>query len=131
MFTKNRPMTKVIFNWRQWLSWSLLAATVAALVIIGYSWSRTRNLLSGPALTVKNPAKIATVFEPLIKIEGEVRRVDHLNLNGGKIFADSQGRFSEQLLLHPGYNIIKLEASDRFGRRVARFLELAYQPKNF
>lgn len=99
------------------------------MVVAGYSWSRTRNLLSGPELTIKNPAKISLVSEPLIKIEGEVRRVDHLNLNDNKIFADSSGHFSEELLLYPGYNIIKLEATDRFGRRVSRFLELNYQPK--
>lgn len=123
-------MTKLISNWRRWLSLSIVLCTVLVLLVIGYSWSRTRSWLSGPVLTITSPLPLDSLPEPLVTIEGEVKRVDHLWLNDGKIFADTSGHFREQLLLFPGYNIIKLEASDRFGRRVARFLELAYQADN-
>ncbi len=122
-------MTQIISNWRQWLSLSIIIASVAVVIVVGYSWSRTRNLLSGPELTIASPSKTSNVDEPLVRIKGEVRRVDHLSLNDSKIFADSAGHFSEELLLYPGYNIIKLEATDRFGRRVSHFLELNYQEK--
>lgn len=119
-------MKKALFKWQSWWSWSAIAAFSVLTLVIGYSWSRTSDLLRGPELTVR-PIETATLGSPLIKLEGKVQRVAHLKLNDGKIFADATGRFAEKLLLYPGYNIIKLEATDRFGRRVARYIELAYQ----
>ena len=121
-------MTKQLSKWRRAWTLSGVAITLVVLVIAGYSWSRTRNLLRGPELTVL-PIDTTALASPLIKLEGQVQRVAHLKLNDGKIFADASGHFSEELLLYPGYNKIKLEATDRFGRTVDRYIELAYQPQ--
>lgn len=118
-------MTKAFFNWRRW-SWPTIIGLSAIVIILSYTWSRTSNIIRGPRLFVTSPLENSLVHEPLITIEGGVERVAHLRLNDGKIFADSQGHFREQLLLSPGYNIIKLEASDRFGRQVNQLIFLFY-----
>jgi hypothetical protein len=41
-----------------------------------------------------------------------------LILNGRAIFTDTGGNFSEDLLLAPGLNRIRLEAKDKFGKQV-------------
>lgn len=119
-------MKTVLFKWRGWWSWPTIAAGLLMALVASYSWSRTRDLLRGPELTIA-PIDAARLDSPLLGLEGEVRRVAHLQLNDGKIFADAAGHFSQKLLLYPGYNIIKLEATDRFGRRAARYIELAYR----
>lgn len=122
-------MTKQLSKWSKAWTLSGVAITLVVIFVLGYSWSRTRDLLRGPELTVL-PIDTATLASPLIKLEGQVKRVAHLRLNDGKIFADASGHFTEELLLYPGYNMIKVEAVDRFGRKVNQYLELAYQPQN-
>lgn len=121
-------MTKQLSKWSKAWTLSSVAVTLLVLFIIGYSWSRTRDLIRGPELTVY-PIDTSTLASPLIKLEGQVQRVAHLQLNDGKIFADADGHFQEEILLYPGYNKIKIEATDRFGRTVDQYLELAYKPK--
>lgn len=121
-------MAKWLSNWRREWTLSGVSVMVTILLVVGYSWSRARNLIQGPNLTV-NTANNLTLTSPLVRIEGEVERVSHLKLNGGKIFADAGGHFAEPLLLYPGYNVVKLEAEDRFGRQVVKYVKLAYQPK--
>lgn len=120
-------MKKVYSKWKQWCSLSAIVIAAVVVIVLGYSWSRTSNLLIGPELSI-TPVKSPISDTPLIVLAGEVKRVAHLQLNDGQIFADSNGRFAEQLLLRPGYNIIKVEAVDRFGRRVNHLLDVAYQP---
>lgn len=120
-------MKKAYSRWKQWWSLSALAIALVIGIVTLYSWSRTSNLVRGPELTITSPDSPVTQ-SPLITLSGKVERVAHLRLNDGKIFADGNGHFSERLLLQPGYNIIKVEAIDRFGRQVERFVELAYQP---
>jgi hypothetical protein len=121
-------MTKQLSKWSKAWTLSSVAVTLLILFIIAYSWSRTRDLIRGPELTVY-PIDTSTLASPLIKLEGQVQRVAHLQLNDGKIFADADGHFQEEILLYPGYNKIKIEATDRFGRTVDQYLELAYKPK--
>lgn len=104
----------------------LVATALFFLVIIGYALFRTSAFLRGPELAVTTPTNYQTVHNPLVIIEGEAERISHLYLNRGQIYTDEHGRFDEKLLLAPGYNIITVEAKDKFGRHVKQTLELVY-----
>jgi hypothetical protein len=100
------------------------AISLLGLFIIGYSLFQAWKLISGPIIDIYTPQNGATYSQTLIEISGRARNVAYINLNGRKIFTDKNGYFKEQLLLSPGYNILKLDARDKFGTYTEKKLEL-------
>jgi hypothetical protein len=103
-------------KWKNKLSIGLIASTLLAVIIFGYGLYRSWDLISGPTIKLDSPTNGATVKNEFTVIRGRATRIANLSLNGRKIFTDEQGHFRESLLLFPGYNIISLEAWDKFGR---------------
>jgi len=116
-------------NWRiNWFYYPGIWLTAATLIFIGaYGLARSWNLLSGPEIIITAPADGLSLDDDFIQLIGEARRISTLSLNGRQIFTNQVGAFRESLLLLPGYNIIRLEAKDKFGRRVERHLTLVNQ----
>ncbi len=98
--------------------------SVLGAVIVGYSIFQAWKLISGPIIDIYTPQNGATYSQTLIEIEGRARNIAYLNLNDRPIFTDKDGKFAEKLLLSPGYNIIKLEAIDKFKNRREKILEV-------
>jgi hypothetical protein len=94
------------------------------LVIVGYSLFQAQKLLTGPVIEIYTPQNGATYSQTLIEIDGRALNTAYLNLNGRKIFTDKNGYFKEKLLLSPGYNIIKLDAVDKFKKYTEKTLEI-------
>ena len=98
--------------------------TLLGLVIVVYSLFQGWKLLTGPVIDIESPENGATYSQALIEVSGRARNTAYLNLNGRAIFTDKEGKFSEKLLLSPGYNIIKLDATDKFKARTEKKLEV-------
>ena len=98
------------------------------LAIIGYGLFQARNLLRGPEISISSPINGASYTTAIVMVAGMATNITHISLDDRPIFVDKLGNFSEKLLLAPGYNIIKLEAQDKFGRSKERLLELNYAP---
>lgn len=92
----------------------IIAISLLGLIIVGYSLFQAQKLIAGPVIDVYTPIHGATYRSPLIEVSGRARNVAFLSLNDRKIFTDKDGYFKEKLLLSPGYNIIKLNAQDKF-----------------
>ena len=93
-------------------------------VIIGYSLYQSQKLLSGPVITVFTPENGATYNQTLIEIDGRARNIAYLNLDDRPIFTDKDGYFKEKILLSPGYNVIKLDAKDKFKTYTEKRIEV-------
>ncbi len=113
-----------IYN-RHRLSAAVMAAIFA--VIIVFTYFKTADIASGPAITVFSPASGSTYAEELAVVKGRAERIAKIYLNDRQIFTDSEGRFSEPLLLFTGYNILTLRAEDSLGRTVTKKIQLIYQ----
>ena len=98
--------------------------SIALAVIIGYSIFQTWKIIRGPIIEIYTPENGSTYSQSLIEIEGRARNIAYLNLNDRPIFTDKDGYFSEKLLLSPGYNIIRLDAQDKFKHYTEKRLEL-------
>ena len=94
------------------------------IVILGYSLFQAQKLISGPIIEVFTPQNGATYNQTLIEISGRARNIAYLNLNDKPIFTDKNGYFKEKILLSPGYNVIKLDAKDKFKKYTEKRLEL-------
>lgn len=104
-----------------------LATIVFFLLLVGYGLYQTKNLMLGPSIAIASPINGAAVAMNPVEVKGQAERIAFISLNGEKIFTDEQGNFSQKLLLNRGYNIIKLEAQDKFGRTIQKILNLVYE----
>ncbi len=102
-----------------------ISSIIAIILFIGgYSFYESRNIRKGPVLEVFEPTDGSAIEKPLIEIKGATQNVSSISMNDRLITIDKDGVFNEKILLSPGYNIIKLSASDKFGRRTEKMLEL-------
>jgi hypothetical protein len=99
----------------------------AISLIVGYGAFRAKSLVEGPDIGITSPLNGATSTESLITLEGYAKNISFLTLNGNKIFTNESGMFTEKVLLSYGYNIMTLEAKDRFGRTTSKTLQLIYK----
>ncbi|MFA6257045.1 MAG: hypothetical protein WCT29_03325 [Candidatus Paceibacterota bacterium] len=90
------------------------------LFIVVYGFARSTDLIFG--VKIKNvkiagePAETLVVRnESVTKISGNARNAINLSLNGREISIDLKGNFEETIALLPGYNIINIQATDKFG----------------
>ncbi|MFZ2038315.1 MAG: hypothetical protein WAV11_00005 [Minisyncoccia bacterium] len=100
---------------------------IVVLLIAVYSIYEAQRIIQGPQMIVLTPQDGATVNQSLIDITGSVQNINRLKLNDRDIFQDEQGNFSEKLLLSYGYNSIKLEGWDKFGRSTTKVMQMIYK----
>ena len=100
------------------------AISLLGIVILGYSFFQAYKIISGPRIEVYTPQNGATYSQTLIEINGRAKNIAYINLNDRKMFTDKDGYFSEKVLLSPGYNVVKLDAKDKFGAYTEKRLEL-------
>ena len=108
-------------------AFSILRASLISLfviMIVGYSGFHAKKLISGPIIDIYTPQNGATYNQTLIEIEGRARNIAYISLNGRAIFTDKNGYFKEKFLLSPGYNVIKLDAQDKFKNSTEKRLEI-------
>jgi hypothetical protein len=96
------------------------------LFIILYGFLRSRSLIFGVKITEVNLIDGATVTEEVIQIKGNAKNALHLTLNNREISINSAGNFEEDFALLPGYNIINIQAKDKFGKSDEKNYQLMY-----
>lgn len=104
----------------------LIIGVLFVVTVVFYTYIKSNNFIEGPVLTINTPQNGSTVTKSLIDIKGKAEHISHIQLNNNQIFVDEEGNIDEQLLLSFGYNIITIEADDRFGRKIKKTLEIIY-----
>ena len=95
-----------------------------AIGVVLYAYNQSKNFLRGPQVTIINPLDGERFYNPLITIEGTALNISKLELNGMQIYIDERGHFKEELLLQDGYNIITIQAYDKFKRDIIETREV-------
>ncbi len=104
------------------IKWVLIG--LGSVIVVGYSIFVLRGFILGPKIeTIGLMSGFATT-SPLVLVSGRVIRANTLTLNGATTSVDLAGNFNESLLLAEGYNIIRLEATDRYKRTVEEIIEI-------
>lgn len=62
------------------------------------------------------------------QISGNARNAINLLLNGREISIDKGGNFAETIVLLSGYNLVSIEAEDKFGNKDEEIYQLTYSP---
>ena len=102
----------------------IIVVSLVVVLMVGYSLYQARNLIHGPEITITSPTPGSTLHAPLVTIAGTAENIAFISLNDRQIFVNSNGDFSEQLLLAPGYNVWTISAKDKFGRVISKKIEL-------
>lgn len=97
------------------------------VIFIGYTLYEIQKVVLGPRIEVLSPTNGILVSNPFTEISGIAKNIKEINLNDRKIFIDEQGNFKEELLLAYGYNVMILKASDKFGRKTEKVIEVIYK----
>lgn len=118
-----------MFRDEQKISMRVVVGIIFVSLIVGYSFFQARKILGGPQIKIDEPQNGSAFEEPLVVIKGRTRNINSISLNDRPIFIDDEGYFSEKLLLSAGYNIIEIQAKDRFGKETEERLELVYLQK--
>jgi len=100
------------------------------LSIIGYYfWYQVNSFNSTPYLFVSSPSADEVVNVSEITVEGETDASGTVKINGEDVFADSNGRFKENIALKAGKNTLVIEATNRFGRTAKEEINIIYEKK--
>lgn len=89
-----------------------------------YGLYKAEVFREGPEITVNKPQDGQTLKNSLVEISGSARNISSISLDGRPIFIDEKGFFKENLLLAKGYNIIEVQAVDKFGKKVKKTIKV-------
>lgn len=106
------------------LKW--LAVAVALIAILGYFIYQLDFLIASPKLILEYPSQDITIRASSVKIFGQAEYSVKLTINGEQIFVDNEGRFSQEINLNPGLNVLKINAINRFGKtsEITRYINV-------
>ena len=90
------------------------------LVVLVYGLFEARQLIAGPELTIISPINGSATSSPAVYIEGVARNISFLTINDTPAYTDEEGHFYEVLTPPPGYTMVTVAATDRFGRATSK-----------
>lgn len=94
--------------------------------IIGYSLFQTKAIAKGVDLSIDNITDGQVFRSDAISLSGTAIHATHLSVNDKEIVVDENNAFSEELVLSAGYNIITIEASDKFNKQTVKTYRVLY-----
>lgn len=100
---------------------------IFVLFVLVYTGFEIKKYATGPKLLITNPENGIVLSSSLLEIQGTAINVKQVTINDQPVFMDEQGNFKEKTLLSYGYNVIKIEGVDKFGRQTRKDLELIYK----
>lgn len=105
------------------------AVILAIFIFVGYAAYQSNSIMRGSMLRIENPAHGDTLSQSLVTVAGQAAHAVAITLNDRSILIDEHGGFREPVLLSPGYNVVTVLATDRFGRTKEETLALIYAPQ--
>jgi hypothetical protein len=115
---------------RKWTPSTILTyvgMSAVILLLCSYVIFQARLLITGPQVTLDFvPETIQTVRT--ITLAGNTKNITEITLNGRDIMTTQGGHFNEDVVLQNGYTIVRINASDRYGRETTLEHEFVYTP---
>lgn len=97
-----------------------VVVVAAVLVVLLYGLFEARRIIEGPQITISVPANGSATSTTGVTIAGNAQNISFLTINDKPSFTDTQGNFSETLSIPPGFAVLTVAATDRFGRRTSK-----------
>lgn len=107
---------------RKILQWGLSGLGVA--IVLGYSYFMIDDFVRGPRLIIDSSQSGFSTTSPLAIVSGRGIHTNNVAINDSPVAVDLEGNFHNQLILAPGYNIIKVTAKDNYDRIETKTIEV-------
>jgi hypothetical protein len=117
-------MTRTI-NIKKFIGLGLLGGLFAFIGI--YAIFQTKALAKGVDLVIAGITDGEVVGDETIELSGQAIHANFISINGREIVVDKEDKFSEELILSPGLNIITIEAEDKFDKRTSNAYRIFYK----
>ena len=117
-------MTRTI-NIKTYLKFGLLGILFAFIGI--YSIFQIKALAQGVNLDIRGIVDGAVFNKDNLMLEGLALHANLITINGKEVSVDQDSNFSEELVLSPGYNIITIEAQDKFNKKSKEIYRVIYE----
>jgi len=99
---------------------SVVLLGALALIIAGYGLFEARRIIEGPVVTIYMPVNGSATSSTGVIITGNAQNISFLTINDKPSFTDQKGNFTETLSIPPGFAVLTVAATDRFGRRTSK-----------
>lgn len=107
-----------------------LGLGIIAVLFSTYVVFQARYIIRGPQLTlIDEPGGIQN--ERQITLSGHAENITDIRLNGRQIVTNEDGYFAEHIVLENGYNVVQLQAHDRYGRKTVIEREFVFTPLSY
>lgn len=100
-----------------------VVGVVIALLAL-YGLFEARQLIAGPSIAILAPVNGSATWSPFVTVEGVAENISFLTINDAPAYTDESGRFHEILTPPPGVSVLKVAATDRFGRNVQKIVSI-------
>ncbi|MEK7160534.1 MAG: helix-turn-helix domain-containing protein [Patescibacteria group bacterium] len=97
------------------LGW--LVGGMIIFFVAGYLFYELHFLISPPQLEIFEPAGDLVVETSYLSVKGQTEPGAKLTINNETIKVDLDGRWSQEVVLSPGLNILRIVASNRFNKQ--------------
>ena len=97
------------------------------LFIIIYGFFRSQDLIFGVKIRDVNIMDGLTLTESVFVVTGNAKNAVNLSLNGRIVSIDKDGNFNETIALLSGYNVVSIEATDKFGNSDKKDYKIIYK----
>ncbi len=95
-------------------------------VIVGYGIWISHDLLFGISMSVTGITDGMTAKTALLDLSGHAKHANDVTLDGRKVAIDQSGAWHDTIALLPGYNIVTVGATDKFGRTTTKSYRVYY-----
>lgn len=96
------------------------------LIIVGFAIFGARGFIFGVKIKNVNLVDGTKSADSVIQVTGNAKNAVQIALNGREISVDRDGNFDETVALFSGYNIVQIEAKDKFGLSDKKNYKLIY-----
>lgn len=94
--------------------------TALIMAVCGLVFYNIRDMVFGTPLKVVAATDGATLDDTFLPLSGVARHAQQLLINGRTVAIDRTGKFTDAIILSPGYNIVEVALKDRFGNTETR-----------
>ena len=111
-----------------------LTVSVIVAIIISYMGLEIRNIFVPPSLTILQPKDDAIFTRDTMTIVGQTEPEALVKINDEEILPDAQARFTKEVRLQDGINIITIRAKKKHSKEMTVKRHILYAPektKNF
>ncbi len=95
-----------------------------AILLSVFIGTKVYPIVHGPKIETATIHDGTTMETALLPLTGIAKYTKDLVINGNPIATAPNGSFNDNILLSPGYNVITMQAIDRFGKKSIKNYEI-------